>query len=58
MKQRNTTSPKTNIEKEKQENADIIAIALSALLGANIVKKSDYDLVNLKKQELIKKVKI
>lgn len=44
-------------QKNKQENADNLAVAFSALMGANVVRKSDFDKVNKEKQVLLKKAK-
>lgn len=43
-------------QKKKQESADNLAVALSALMGANVVRKTDYDKVNNEKQVLLNKV--
>jgi len=42
-------------ERKKQENAESLALAFSALLGANVVRKSDFDKVNIEKQALLNK---
>lgn len=49
---------KKNIEtQKKQDNADSLAVAFGALMGANIVRKTEFDQVNREKQILLKKVK-
>ena len=45
------------IQKQKQENADNLAVSLSLLMGANVVKKAEFDKINFEKQQLLKKVK-
>lgn len=47
----------TEEEKKKQENAETLAVSLSALLGANVVRKTDFDKVNREKQALLNKAK-
>lgn len=44
-------------EKQKKENAEIVAVGLSALMGVNVVRKTDYDKINSEKQDLLNKVK-
>lgn len=51
---RNNLPPKID---KKQEDADTLAVALSALMGANVVKRSDYDRINKEKQELLNTAK-
>lgn len=46
-----------NEKQKEQENTDSLAVALSALMGAHVVRKSDYDKVNKEKQDLLNKVK-
>lgn len=56
----NSKNNKSNIieeQKSKQETADNLAIALSAIMGANVVRKVDFDKVNKEKQSLLKKAK-
>lgn len=44
-------------QQQKQDNADNIAVALSSLMGANVVKKTEFDKINSEKQQLLEKVK-
>lgn len=44
-------------EKQKQESADNLAVALSTLVGAKVVKKDDFDKLNNEKKLLLDKVK-
>lgn len=44
-------------ERQKKENAEIVAVGLSALMGAHVVRKTDYDKINSEKQDLLNKVK-
>jgi hypothetical protein len=44
-------------ERQKKENAEIVAIGLSALMGAHVVRKTDYDKINSEKQDLLNKIK-
>ena len=43
-------------DRQKQKNADNIGVALSALVGAKVVKKDDFDKINLEKKQLLDKV--
>ena len=52
----NNAKKKLN-EKDMLENTEALALAFSALLGANVVRKSDYDAVNREKQALLNKTK-
>ncbi|MFD2697413.1 hypothetical protein ACFSQ0_05370 [Mesonia sediminis] len=44
-------------ERQKQENTDNLAVALSTLVGANVVKKNDFDKLNQEKKQLLDTVK-
>jgi hypothetical protein len=44
-------------QKKIQESADSLAVALSALMGANVVRKTDFDKVNKEKQALLNEAK-
>lgn len=44
-------------ERQKKENAEIVAVGLSALMGAHVVRKTDYDKINSEKQDLLNKIK-
>jgi hypothetical protein len=48
---------RVTLKKDEQETADNLAVALGAILGANIVSKTEYDKVNLEKQTLLNKAK-
>lgn len=48
---------KNQEERQKKENAEIVAVGLSALMGVNVVRKTDYDKINSEKQDLLNKVK-
>lgn len=56
MNDRKLNLQKVIEQKQKQENADNIAISLSNLMGANVVKKTDFDKINIEKQQLLKEV--
>jgi len=45
------------VEQVRQENAENMLVALSSLMGANIVRKSEFDKVNKEKEMLLKNVK-
>ena len=57
MNEIQNTLKKIQQEQQKQENTDNIAIALSALVGAKVVKKNDFDKLNWEKKQLLNKVK-
>lgn len=44
-------------ERQKKENAEIVAVGLSALMGTHVVRKTDYDKINSEKQDLLNKIK-
>jgi len=44
-------------DKQKQKNADNLAVSLSLLVGAKVVKKDDFDKINNEKKLLLDKVK-
>lgn len=43
-------------ENTNQEIKDVLAIALSAILGSQVVKKSDYDAINLENKKLLDEI--
>jgi hypothetical protein len=57
MNQQMNDWKKNQEEKQKKENAEIVAVGLSALMGVNVVRKTDYDKINSEKQDLLDKVK-
>ncbi len=57
MSELQNTLQKIQQERQKQENTDNLAVALSTLVGAKVVKKDDFDKLNFEKKQLLDKVK-
>ena len=51
------TFQKIQQERQKQENTDNLAVALSTLVGAKVVKKDDFDKLNFEKKQLLHEIK-
>ncbi len=57
MNKKNNILKSIEEQRKNQETTDNLALALSALMGANVVRKTDFDKVNKEKQELLNEVK-